>query len=111
MAESLRKARNNFLNFYSWQLIHGLTTKTNAKCEQTCSQLFWKDYCCATVKMTHKLENGQNFFKTENMCLNREITRNKPFTFEKKVGFTVECNQAMILMATSVASSLTYFLY
>ena len=95
MVGTLKKAKNNFLNYFSWSLVHGLVTKTTEKCEMTCSRIFWKDYCCATVKMAHVLDNGENFVQKEVQCLDRSIAGpDVAFTFEKKVGFTVICNKA-----------------
>ena len=33
MVGTLKTARNNFLNYFSWSLVHGLVTKTTEKCE------------------------------------------------------------------------------
>ena len=73
METKLMKAKNKFYNYYSWSMIHGLTSKTVHSCEQTCSKLVWKNYCCANVGMTYTLASEKLFMRQDIECLRSDI--------------------------------------
>lgn len=78
-------------------MVHGLMTKTTHVCERSCSKIFWKDYCCANVKMTHKLKDGKDFNRSDVMCLKRSISdEDVVFKFDK-IDFSVACNSSQII--------------
>ena len=44
-------ARLKFINYFTWDMVHGMVFEELEECEKECGRLFWKNNCCAKVEM------------------------------------------------------------
>ena len=93
----LEVARIKFINYFTWDMVHGMVFKELNQCEKECSKLFWKNNCCAKVNMKGiDYQSGkEDTTRSDYYCLNQsQADGNYRMTFDD-VDVTIQCEDTL----------------